>query len=73
GAQNGAVVTQMSFPEMHWHSWASELWIWLVRLGEPILIGLPLLAVGLAISGYIVVRVIWRVAVIWKWRARRRR
>jgi hypothetical protein len=34
-----------------------ELWDWLVvMLGEPFLIGLPLLAVSLAIIGYCAVR-----------------
>jgi uncharacterized protein (DUF2062 family) len=42
-------------------------------LGEPIMIGLPLLAAVLAIIGYVVVRVAWRVMVILKWRARKRR
>jgi len=50
-----------------------ELWDWTVMLGEPLLIGLPLLASGLAIIGYIAVRVAWRVAVMWKWRARQKR
>lgn len=73
GASNGAAVAQLSFPEMHWHSWPSEMWDWLVMLGKPFLIGLPLLAVSLAIIGYVVVRAAWRVAVVWKWRARRQR
>ena len=73
GAGKGIAAAQLSFPEMHWHNFASELWGWLVMLGQPILIGLPLLAAGLAICGYIVVRVAWRVMVVWKWRARQRR
>ncbi len=73
GARNGATVAQLSFPEMHWHSWPSEMWEWLVMLGKPFLIGLPLLAISLAIIGYVALRVAWRVAVVWKWRARRRR
>ena len=73
GAHNGAAVIQPAFPEMHWNSWFSELWGWLLTLGQPLLIGLPLLAASLSISGYFVVRVAWRVAVILKWRARRRR
>lgn len=72
GAQNGAVETSFYFPEMHWHNWPSELWDWLVMLGKPFLIGLPLLAVILAIVGYFAVRVTWRVAVVWKWSHRRR-
>jgi len=73
GARNGVAMVQPSFPDLHWHSWPGELWDWLTMLGEPFLIGLPLLAASLAIIGYFAVRVAWRVAVTWKWRARRRR
>lgn len=47
-----------------------DLWSWLVHLGKPLMIGLPLLAVSFAITGYFLVRLVWRVAVILKWRAR---
>ena len=70
---NGGAVMRPSFPELHWHNLMSEMWDWLVMLGEPILIGLPLLGAGLAITGYVAVRVAWRVAVVCKWRARKRR
>ena len=72
GAQGGVTV-QPSFPELHWQDMMRELWNWMVMLGEPLLIGLPLLAVGLAIIGYFLVRVAWRVAAILKWRARRQK
>ncbi len=70
---HGAAQSQLNFPEMHWHNWTSELWGWLATLGKPFLIGLPLLAVTVALAGYVVVRVAWRVAVIMEWRARKRR
>ena len=73
GVQNGVVVTQLSLPEMHWDSWMNELWDWLLMLGEPILIGLPLLAISLAIIGYVGARIAWRIAVVLRWRARKRR
>lgn len=73
GAHNGVEAAKLSFPEIHWHHWVGELWNWLMMMGEPILIGLPLLGAGLAITGYIAVRVVWRVAVLRKWRARRQR
>ena len=73
GAHSDAAAAQLSFPEMHWHNWANELWGWLVMLGKPIMIGLPLLAVSLAIAGYFVVRVAWHVAVVLQWRARKKR
>jgi hypothetical protein len=73
GARSGVSVEHLAFPEMHWHSWPGELWAWLQMLGKPLLIGLPLLAASLAIIGYFVVRVAWRVVVILKWRARRQK
>ena len=73
GAHGGAAAAQLSFPEMHWHTWPGELWDWLVMLGKPFAIGVPLLAVVLAITGYVVVRVAWRVMVVLRWRARRQR
>ena len=70
GVHSGVAMVQPSFPEMHWHNWMHEMWDWMVLLGEPLLIGLPMLAAGLAIIGYFAVRVAWRVVVILKWRAR---
>ncbi len=59
----------LAFPSLH----AAGLWSWLAGLGKPLLIGLPLLALSLAITGYFAVRIAWRVVVILKWRARGRR
>jgi len=42
-------------------------------LGEPLLIGLPILATGLAVTGYFAVRFAWRLAVQWKWHQRAKR
>ncbi len=61
------------FPELSWSDGFNQLWAWLVALGEPLLIGLPLLAIGLSITGYFAVRLIWRLAVIWKWRRHTRK
>jgi len=73
GAHSGATAEHLAFPEMHWSSWPKDLWDWLQMLGKPLLIGLPLLAASLAITGYFAVRVAWRVAVVWKWHTRKRR
>jgi uncharacterized protein (DUF2062 family) len=73
GVHSGTAMVQLSFPELHWSSWLSDFWGWLKMLGKPLLIGLPVLAICLAIVGYFAVRVAWRVAVIWKWRARQKR
>lgn len=73
GAHNKVTLAQLSFPDLHWNNWLTALWDWLVLLGKPFLIGLPLLAVILAVVGYVAVRLAWRLVVIWKWRARQKR
>lgn len=60
------------FPELHWNDWLSELLHWMALLGKPLLVGLPLLALGLAVAGYFAVRIVWRLVVVWKWRSRKR-
>ncbi len=72
-AQGGSASTIVSFPELHWFNWMGELWDWLMMLGGPLLIGLPLLALSLAVVGYVTVRVVWCVAVVLRWRARKHR
>jgi len=64
------VALSLTLPDLHWHNWLSELWSWLAALGQPILVGLPLLAVLLAGLGYALVRLAWRVMVVLRWRAR---
>jgi len=73
GAQNGIAATSLNFPDMHWYNLGGELADWLIVLGKPFLIGLPLLAVCLAVAGYFAVRLMWRVMVVLEWRARKRR
>jgi uncharacterized protein (DUF2062 family) len=64
---------RLTLPDLHWQNGLSELWQWLGTLGKPFLIGLPLLAVSLAVLGYVAVRLAWRIAVILRWRARKQR
>jgi uncharacterized protein len=73
----GALVTGQSqtvssalfeVPDMGWDNWLSVLWQWLLSLGKPFAVGLPLLAVSLSIAGYVIVRVGWRIWVMWQWR-----
>lgn len=59
------------FPEKS-DSWLISWWAWLWQLGEPLLLGLLMLASALALTGYVLVRLGWRVWVVWHWRARAR-
>jgi uncharacterized protein (DUF2062 family) len=54
-------------------AWVSALIDWMIGLGTPLALGLVLLAGGLAVAGYFVVRVAWRIHSIRAWRQRSRR
>ncbi len=80
--QLGALVTGQSdavdavhfvVPEMGWDNWLTVMFDWIMSMGKPFAIGLPLLALVLALLGYVVVRVGWRLWVVWQWRKRGRR
>jgi uncharacterized protein len=70
GSAGGAAMP--AFPDLHWSHGFTQLWLWLISLGKPLLIGLPVLAMGLAIIGYAGVRLLWRAYVVMKWRGRHR-
>jgi uncharacterized protein (DUF2062 family) len=53
--------------------WLSIALDWLTSAGKPLLAGLPLLAVLLAIAGYLLVDLGWQLHVRWSWRSRKRR
>lgn len=70
GNVNDVDTARFALPDMSWNNWASVLLDWFLSLGKPLAIGLPLLAVILAIVGYFAVRVFWRVMVVVAWRRR---
>lgn len=70
GMHNGAANIVPAFPEVHGLDAFGLVWEWLLALGKPLLIGLPILALGLALLGYVAIRLAWRIAVVWKWRRR---
>jgi uncharacterized protein len=49
-----------------------EAFHWLISVGKPLLIGIPLLAIALAVTGYFLTDWAWRLGVIWQWRQRQR-
>jgi len=62
--------------EMDWSDWAGSLHAlvdWTLRLGKPLAVGLPALAITLAAIGYVAVQLAWRLHVVLAWRARKRR
>jgi len=54
-------------------AWAQQLTAWMIGLGTPLALGLVLLATGLALAGYFVVRLAWRIYLIRAWHRRRQR
>jgi uncharacterized protein (DUF2062 family) len=62
-------------PEFSWAhvgEWMHALADWALALGRPLVLGLVMLALGLAALSWVVVRVLWRAWVIVQWRRRRR-
>jgi len=53
--------------------WIPAALEWLASVGKPLLVGLPLLAILLAVVGYVLVDWVWRLHVSIEWRRRRLR
>jgi len=53
--------------------WTLELTDWMIGLGAPLALGLVLLAAGLALAGYFLVRLAWRMYLMRAWHHRRQR
>jgi len=70
----GAESQMVPPPEFAWSefgAWLSALVDWTLSLGKPLIVGLVALACSLAAAGYVLVRVVWRVAVTLAWRRRK--
>ncbi len=67
GHGNGVSDSRFVVPEMDWNNWFTVMMDWMISLGKPFAIGLPLLAVILALLNYILVRMGWRFWVMWQW------
>src|SRR6266853_91298 len=73
-ASDGAALSRA--PEIDWSHLSASMhayFDWVLSLGKPLAVGLLVLAVGLAIAGYIFVQIAWRAYVIIAWRRRRAR
>ena len=60
-----------AIPDWNWT--LAAMWDWVISLGKPLVVGLVVLALGLAVSGYFITRLAWRVYVITAWRRRAER
>ena len=73
GQSDDITAAHFEVPEMGWDNWFTVAVDWIMSLGKPFAIGLPLLAVSLALLGYVLVRVGWRLWVMWQWHKRETR
>ena len=53
--------------------WLPAAMHWLGSVGKPLLVGLPLLAILLALIGYFITDWVWRLGVLWQWHQRKTR
>ena len=70
GNKNYISPEHFALPEMSWGSWHSAMLEWVGLLGKPLAVGLPLLAIVIAVVGYFAVRAAWYAIVVLKWRRR---
>ncbi len=56
-----------------WDWSLSNLWEWTMSLGKPLALGLPALALTLAVLGYFITELAWRAHIVLAWRKRRAR
>jgi len=68
--QHQMTLARFTVPDMDWDNWLPVMMDWIASLGKPFAIGLPLLAIILALTGYLLVRLSWRFWVIRQWRKR---
>jgi hypothetical protein len=66
-------VSALSPPDFHLTiDYVRQVMAWMTQLGKPLAVGLVLLALTLALLGWIVVRVLWRWHVVRAWQRRAR-
>ena len=54
-------------------TYVPAMWAWMKELGKPLALGIVLLALTLAVVGYVTVQLAWRWHVVASWRRRARR
>lgn len=57
-----------AIPDWHWS--IADMWTWLLSLGKPLVVGIVVVAAVLALAGYFLTRLAWRVYVVTAWRRR---
>ncbi len=73
GAAGTELAPAPDFSLAHMWQWFGAMLDWAADMGKPLIIGLIVLALGLAGLGWIVVQVAWRAHVVHAWRQRKAR
>ncbi|MFC3532826.1 DUF2062 domain-containing protein [Vogesella facilis] len=71
---DAAAVTMPQMPDGSWHDialWGPQLLHWLREYGTPLLLGVPVLGLILAVTGYCLVMLAWRLVVQRHWQQRK--
>ncbi|WP_303785484.1 DUF2062 domain-containing protein [Azovibrio restrictus] len=66
----GVFVAPPEFSLTELPEWTKAMGIWVLGLGKPLGIGLVILATLLAVSGYFLMRLAWRIHLVRAWRRR---
>lgn len=67
------VVPDFEFSAKTWQDIIQQFLQWLHSAGKPFLVGLPVVAISASIIGYVLVHVMWRLAIYWYVRKRKQR
>lgn len=73
GNGDESAINTFSTDGLPWSEWLPALFDWMATLGKPLAVGLPLLGLTLAVSGYLLVDNAWKLYVRLAWRKRGRR
>ncbi|MEP6879737.1 MAG: DUF2062 domain-containing protein, partial [Nitrosospira sp.] len=65
--------TELHLMDKNISEWIPALTDWVMSLGKPLLLGIFLLALLLAVVGYFTMRATWRLYIIYEWRKRAKR
>lgn len=63
-------ISEFDLGDKAFAEWLPALVEYLELLGKPLMVGLPILALSLAVAGYLIVRGAWRLRVMQKWNRR---
>jgi len=70
---NAGFIEPPAFDMTHFIAWTEAMQQWMIVVGKPLGIGLVLLAIMLAIAGYVLTKAAWRFYLIRAWRQRQAR